>query len=104
MKTNVKVNPELTIRNLLGVLEALKDLVETKQILLKQSLPLTLRRLYEKQIFAVSDKIEYVEEMILQAREQLELTTELDEQKSFDIDNAITRVFENVSFNNLKSA
>ena len=101
MKTNVKC--EEKIMNLLGVVKALQDLVETKQVLLKQSLPLKLRRLYEKQIFDVVDRYKYLENMIIEAKEELELTTEIDDKKSLDIDNAITRVFDDVFSNNLKT-
>lgn len=101
MKTNV--NSENKIINLLGVVKALQDLVETKQILLKQSLPMNLRRLYEKQIFDVIDKYKYLQNMIVEEKEKLELTTDIDEKKSLDIDDAITRVFSDVFSNNLKT-
>ena len=72
---NNELNPQNSIYHLLGVVEALKDLIETKQVLLKQIIPYTLRRLYEKQIFSTADRIDYLEEMVLSLREELESST-----------------------------
>lgn len=95
MKTNAQVNPKNTIYNLLGVVEALRDLIETKQVLLKQSIPVALRRLYEKQIFATSYKIDYLEDLIKEAKEEMELKSKSSEQEMTRIEQSVSNVFNN---------
>jgi len=90
MKTNQKITPDATILVLVGVVKHLNDQIDTKRVLVKHRLTRGLEELYTKQILSATAKVEYLEVLISELREDLELTTDLNYEETEKIDDAIT--------------
>jgi len=89
MKKNQKISADNTILVLVGVVKHLNDQIDTKRVLVKHRLTSGLEELYTKQIISAIAKVEYLEVLISELREDLELTTNLEQKETEEVDNAI---------------